>query len=408
MKIGAMLVRDGRLTPAQVESAVTQQARVGARLGTVLIEMRLIDADTLTVYLGLDLGIPIATRAALERAKRAAVRLLSPELAERFLCVPLVVQDRQLVVAMRDPHDLLALDELATSTGYRIIPRVAPEARLYYFLERYYGVPRPERYRVLGDLAIAGMPRGGDFVEPPPPPLPGLPPQVKNPIPAPGTPPPLRPAPPPEEDDDLARELDAADEAPAEAAPVRRPAPPPPPAAALAPEPPEEPTVEILTLDAAVRRIDAATTRSEIADAIISFARGLFDVAALLVVRDELAFGWKGFGRGLDLDRLETLLVPLEPTSLFKAAIEAGDVQAASPAPNALHSHLWKILKAQPPREAVVAPIRIKERVVNLLYGHSDGDRTLAENESAQLRRLVETAAAGYVRLIALSKQAGV
>jgi Type II secretion system (T2SS), protein E, N-terminal domain len=400
-----MLVRDGRLSHAQVDSAIAQQARVGARLGTVLIEMRLIDADTLTVYLGLDLGIPIATRAALERAKRAAVRVVAPELAERFLCVPLVVQDRQLVVAMRDPHDLLALDELATSTGYRIIPRVAPEARLFYFLERYYGIPRPERFRLLGDLAIAGSPRGVDYVEPPPPPLPGLPPQMRNPIPAPSAPPPLRAAPPPAEDDELARELEAAQEAPAEAAPVRRPTRPPPPPTAAPSPPPEEATVEILALPAAIRRIEAATTRSEIADALMSFSRGLFDVAALLVVRDELAFGWKGFGRGLDLDRLETLLVPIEQSPLFKGAVEDGKVHAGAPTTNSLHAHLYKVLKSPAPKHAAVAPIRIKERVVNLLYGHSDGDRALGEAELAQLTQIVESAAAGYVRLIALSKQ---
>src|SRR5215831_7074639 len=145
MRLGAMLVRDGRLTPAQVLAAVGQQARVGGRLGTVLIEMHLIDAETLTVYLGLD------------------------------LCVPLVVQERQLIVAMRDPHDLLALDELAVATGYRIIPRVAPEVRLHYYLEKFYGVKRPPRFMALGE-SIVQPPSGGDEVEPPPPPLPGLPP----------------------------------------------------------------------------------------------------------------------------------------------------------------------------------------------------------------------------------------
>src|SRR5262249_57295365 len=121
-------VCDGRLTPMEVDVALLEQRRSGGRLGTVLVEMGLVDLDTLTVYLGLDLGIPIATRAALERAKKAAVRVLTPELAERFLCVPLVVQDRQLIAAMKDPHDLLALDELGSATGYRIIPRISPEA----------------------------------------------------------------------------------------------------------------------------------------------------------------------------------------------------------------------------------------------------------------------------------------
>src|SRR5215470_1069532 len=112
MRLGAMLVRDGRLDSAQLQEALSQQARSGGRLGTVLVEMRLLDADTLTVYLGLEMGIPIATRAALDRAKRTALRVVPAEHAARFLCVPLLIQDRQLIVAMRDPHDLVALDEL--------------------------------------------------------------------------------------------------------------------------------------------------------------------------------------------------------------------------------------------------------------------------------------------------------
>ena len=78
MKLGEMLVRDGRLTEAQLETALKYQARDGGRLGTVLVEHGFVDLEALTVYLGLELGIPIATGAMLERAKRAAVRLLQP------------------------------------------------------------------------------------------------------------------------------------------------------------------------------------------------------------------------------------------------------------------------------------------------------------------------------------------
>ena len=95
MKLGEMLVRDGRLTEAQLVSALGFQARDGGRLGTVLFEHSMVDLEALTVYLGLELGIPIATGAMLERAKRAAVRLLQPAQAFKHKCVPLVVQDRQ-------------------------------------------------------------------------------------------------------------------------------------------------------------------------------------------------------------------------------------------------------------------------------------------------------------------------
>src|SRR5215470_15803831 len=138
MKLGEMLVRDGRLSEAQLESALKYQARDGGRIGTVLFELGLIDLDALTVYLGLELGIPIATGAMFERAKRSAVRLLNSEQAQRFKCVPLIVQDRQLIAAVEDPHDFDNIDALAYLTGYRVIPRVAPEIRIYYYVERYY------------------------------------------------------------------------------------------------------------------------------------------------------------------------------------------------------------------------------------------------------------------------------
>jgi hypothetical protein len=125
MKLGEMLLRDGRLTEPQLEAALRFQARDGGRLGTVLVENGFIDLEALTVYLGLELGIPIATGAMLARAKRAAVRLLQPPQAFRHKCVPLVVQDRQLIAAIEDPHDFANLDGLAQITGYRVLPRVA-------------------------------------------------------------------------------------------------------------------------------------------------------------------------------------------------------------------------------------------------------------------------------------------
>src|ERR1051325_7658114 len=187
-----MLVRDGRLTEAQLVSALGFQARDGGRLGTVLVEHGMIDLEALTVYLGLELGIPIATGAMLERAKRAAVRLLQPGQAFKYKCVPLVVQDRQLIAAIEDPHDFATLETLASITGYRVLPRVAPELRIYYYIERYYGVTRPPRFVPFGD-----SPRGHEATIDaglPAPPLPGLPPVPAQPIAAPGPRPRLRSA----------------------------------------------------------------------------------------------------------------------------------------------------------------------------------------------------------------------
>jgi hypothetical protein len=411
MKLGTMLVRDGRLTPSQVEEAVARQGRHGGRFGTILVEMRLLDADTLTVYLGLELGIPIATRAALERAKRAAVRLITPHLAERLLCVPLVVQDRQLIVAMRDPHDLMALDELATTTGYRIIPRVAPDVRLHYFVERYYGIPRPDRFRQMGDFVLTGGGVGG-AIELPPPPLPGLPPLSSAPVTTPVAP--LRAilassqaaqasvVEDVEAYDELALVLEEDAAEVAENAP--RAVPPPLPASLAKPGTAHETKGAGLPLEDALAKLTSATSRAEIADTVLGYARGVFDVGVLCVVREDMALGWKGFGVP-DAERIGLLLVPLGVASLFRMSAQKNDVAAGPLSSGALDAHVFKVLGVFPPQHAVVVPCVLRDRVVNLLYGHRDGELPVDEAVLAQLRNVMQATAAAYVRLISLSKK---
>ena len=50
MKLGEMLVRDGRITQSQLEQALAHQTRVGGRIGSILVELGFMDAETLTVY----------------------------------------------------------------------------------------------------------------------------------------------------------------------------------------------------------------------------------------------------------------------------------------------------------------------------------------------------------------------
>jgi hypothetical protein len=102
---------------------------------------------------------------------------------------------------------------------------------------------------------------------------------------------------------------------------------------------------------------------------------------------------------------VETLLVPLETSSMFKAAIDAGDVFATSPPASSLHLHLLKVLRAPVPTRAVVVPVVIRGRVVNLLYGQVNDERVLEAAALEGLRRFAAAAGNAYVRLIALHKQ---
>jgi hypothetical protein len=419
MRLGEMLVRDGRLTEAQLSDALTAQSRDGGRIGTILVEHGLVDLEALTVYLGLELGIPIATGAMLERAKRAAVRLLQPTQAFKHKCVPLVVQDRQLIAAIEDPHDFATLEALTQLTGYRVLPRVAPEVRIYYYIERYYGVARPARFMKFGDT-----PRGSDHVSDPglpAPPLPGLPPVPAAPVAAPGPRPQLRSiksaAPRVAADafgstsfdesaleleaEDLIETLDADDAAPAEAASLVRPS------RTTTPPPvfqvPDTARPGAISAEAALTELATLTDRNRIVEVLLGHAALIFDVAVLFAVRDNMAFGWKAFGEVSGRTFVEHLLIPLEHPSVVQAATVAETGLAHGPVtPSTVNTYLYKVLGCAEPRHATAGVVTIGKRVVNVLYGHG---RELGPQQIEDLRHVCQMAAEAYARLIAVQKK---
>jgi hypothetical protein len=410
MKLGEMLVRDGRMTEAQLVAALGYQARDGGRLGTVLVEHGMVDLEALTVYLGLELGIPIATGAMLERAKRAAVRLLQPSQAFRYKCVPLVVQDRQLIAAIEDPHDFATLESLASIIGYRVLPRVAPELRIYYYIERYYGVARPARFLKFGDA-----PRGDEGAPDtglPAPPLPGLPPVPASPIAAPGPRPRLHSVQLAKmfddsdalelDAEDLIDTLDADDAAPAEAAPRATPLPPTGPISAPRPATTPPSPIPILP-DVALRELAKATDRNRIVDVLLGYAAATFDAAVVFTVRDHIAFGWKAIGDLPGHGNVEHLLIPLDAPSVIHAAVAAETGVFHGPlAPSTVNSYLYKVLHCAEPPIVTAGAISIGKRVVNVLYGHSPA---LSPLQLEILQQICRLAAEAYARLIAVSKQ---
>jgi type II secretion system (T2SS) protein E len=410
MKLGEMLVRDGRLTEPQLESALKYQARDGGRIGTVLFEHGLIDLEALTVYLGLELGIPIATGAMLERAKRAAVRLLQPQIAFKHKCVPLVVQDRQLIAAIEDPHDFATLEALNQITGYRVLPRVAPEVRIYYYIERYYGVARPARFVKFADTA-----RGDEgAVNPglPAPPLPGLPPVPAALVAAPGPRPRLRSMKMAKmfddsealelEADDLIDALDADDAAPAETAPLT------PTAQVQAAAPrtrstiPPPLTVQPLSADVAMRELATATDRNRIVEALLGYAASTFEASVVFTVRDNMAFGWKSLGMP-GYANVEHVLIPLDVPSVLQSALAADNNVFHGPlTPSTVGSYLYKVLGCAEPLHVSSGAITIGKRVVNLLYGHG---KELSPIQIGVLGQVCKSAAEAYTRLIAAKKK---
>ena len=412
MKLGELLLNQRLISREQLEEALRTQAFFGARLGTNLVELGFLDLDALTGALAQQLGIPGALKPHFDAIKPGAVQLLPKKFAEKYCAIPLGLakgSDRTLVVALREPRELAAVDEIAFATGKRISPAIAPELRLYYYLEKYYGVRRKSRY-----LRLQANTGGTDAVRRP---IPGsavdafAPPVLtasRAPVSAPVSEAPALGPDVPDGDINIAAVLGEAATQPAIA--PARPVPP------QAPRP-MRPTGPVAVLpvsfdaDEALSRIDSAQARDEIGDAMVGFLRSAFGCGLVLIAKDEMALGWKGFGPpGIDPAVIEGIALPLTGTSMLRMTYEARrPFLGAPPAEGAtLQARLWKLLKlAQPPAEVVVAPIVLKDRVVNLVYAHGVDGGPVAQDMAEALVGVAQAAAQGYTRLIQRTKHKG-
>jgi hypothetical protein len=173
------------------------------------------------------------------------------------------------------------------------------------------------------------------------------------------------------------------------------------------PAKPAAPVAPIARLDfeAARRAIASTDQRGAVADAVLSYAASRYEVALLCLVRDNMLVGWKGFGPGLDVDRIETVLVPLDLASLFQAPCATPEVAIVRPTPGTLHDHFFRLIRCAAPLTAIVAPIQIGPRVVNVLYAHAAGTTPIGDAELEELRAISHGAGEAYVRLISESKR---
>jgi hypothetical protein len=162
-RLGEHLVAAGLLTAEQVEQALRAQVMWGGRLGTNLIELHYLDLDPLAIALGRQHRMPAALARHFEKADPALQRLLSPDFAERFACIPLleIGAERDIVVACLSPLQprqlAIIADELSVD-GRRLVPAIAAELRIRYQLERVYNVRRAARFLRARGKSIPAFP----------------------------------------------------------------------------------------------------------------------------------------------------------------------------------------------------------------------------------------------------------
>ncbi len=372
MKLGTLLLRDAVISLAQLEAALRAQVLYGGRLGTNLVELDFIDMETLGTYLAQVVGMPLAGKDLFEAVEAPLITSFGAELAGMYTAFPLRYEPNDpgtLAVAFADPRDDASITHLTELCDCGIAAYIAPELRLYYYLEKHYGITRKARFVRTGTRQTAPeevderrrtQPAGGIQ----------LPPAVRF-----------------EPKKKRKRAATAPAHKRARTGVVR-----------------PEPRVSYRQAGDA---IDSATHRDQIGEALIGYAVGRFEVAVVFLLRDQNAMGWRLYSARPVRSAVDQISLPLGGISALQAAHDAGEpFRGCSPSAGMpVERQLWRSLEVDAdPAEVLVVPVAVRQRVVNLIYVHGFDGEPLQDSLCDELVELGRKASDAYVRLIQRSK----
>jgi type IV pilus assembly protein PilB len=142
-RLGDLLVKEKIITQEQLEKAVKQQREAGpnARLGSVLVKMGAVNDEEVTNFLSRQYGVPAINLQYFE-IDAAVVKLIPEETAKRYQILPLSRVGASLTIAMVDPTNVFAMDDIKFMTGFNIEPVVASESAIMDAIEKAYGQPQ--------------------------------------------------------------------------------------------------------------------------------------------------------------------------------------------------------------------------------------------------------------------------
>ncbi|HXI03980.1 MAG TPA: hypothetical protein VNI57_12465 [Candidatus Saccharimonadales bacterium] len=398
-KLGEILIDQGKITEAQLQKALKAQLIFGGHLGTSLIELGYIDEDALGNALSTSFKVGFASWEILKDIPYAVVRAIPAKLVEKYKVVPIRVEGKTLQLAMLDPKNLMALDEISFVTGYRIEPWVSPEIRIYQVLEKYYNIPRSQRYITLAREMNKkkGQPDITDPAEV------ASPAQAAGPA-AGSASPRAKQSPDHWEKYGYGRSWrEYADEMERQKVPVS-----PAPAAVITEAAPETAPARKITpanqLEAVARRLQACTAPDEVSEVILTFAARHLKRAAFFVVRGEHAVGWGGSGEGFLTERIKGMNVPMVRDSLFSlAGGDRGHFLGAIPAFPSIRK-FYQDLQVPMPLTGLIVPIRIRDKVASILYGDGATDDDLGSLDATIFDRLSAKASLALQMIIFRNK----
>ncbi len=136
-KIGSLLLKKGAITPEQLDAALAFQKEKNVRLGVAFTRLNLVKESVLLQTLSEQHGVP-AMKLSEFSIDSDVIKIISAEVAEKYMVLPISLKNATLIVAMTDPSNIFALDDLKFLTGYRVEPFVASDEAIMTSIDHYY------------------------------------------------------------------------------------------------------------------------------------------------------------------------------------------------------------------------------------------------------------------------------
>ncbi|HEX5748711.1 MAG TPA: type IV-A pilus assembly ATPase PilB [Archangium sp.] len=151
-RLGELLVRENLISVQQLRKAQEEQQKNGTRIGTALIKTGAIEESKLTDFLSKQYGVPAINLKDFD-IDAEIIKLVPKEVAEKHLVIPVNRAGPSLIVAMCDPSNIYAVDDLKFLTGYNVEPVVASEISIREAIERYYAEKGPDMNALVEEMA---------------------------------------------------------------------------------------------------------------------------------------------------------------------------------------------------------------------------------------------------------------
>ena len=160
VKLGELLLKENMISPPQLQEALQHQKMNGGKLGKSLVSLGYVRDEDITALLSRQYGVPSINLDHFE-VDPAVIKLIPAETARKYQILPLSRSGATLTIAMADPTNVFAMDDIKFMTGYNVEPVVASESALEEAAERYYGSARSLTLREGGAAGGGGMPALG-------------------------------------------------------------------------------------------------------------------------------------------------------------------------------------------------------------------------------------------------------